>query len=227
MDKIIEKGQVQSSFLTLKLRSWSPFFTNINIISSLTGMVINFLLQKKYVFELNRKVRTAFILSLAVSFGGIFISTSIIHGLKNFEIFQMYPIELTIPMAKDLTDFGFQELKSENEVIDALENSEGTALLVVNSVCGCAAANARPGAKIAIQNDKKPAKCYTVFAGVDKMATEKARESGFMEELAKASPLGRGGEPREMAEWVMMAGGPKNTYMTGENIIVSGGYIYA
>ena len=59
------------------------------------------------------------------------------------------------------------------------------------------------------------------------MATEKARASGFLTELAKASPLGRGGEPREMAEWVLMAGGPKNTYMTGENIIVSGGYIYA
>lgn len=59
------------------------------------------------------------------------------------------------------------------------------------------------------------------------MATQKARESGFLDELAKASPLGRGGEPTEMAEWVLMAAGPKNTYMTGENIIVSGGYIYA
>ncbi len=59
------------------------------------------------------------------------------------------------------------------------------------------------------------------------MATEKARAAGFLDELAKASPLRRGGEPREMAEWVLMAGGPKNTYMTGENIIVSGGYIYA
>ncbi|MES0885146.1 SDR family NAD(P)-dependent oxidoreductase [Roseibium sp. SCP14] len=59
------------------------------------------------------------------------------------------------------------------------------------------------------------------------MATEKAREAGFLGELAAASPLGRGGEPREMAEWVLMAAGPKNTYMTGENIIVSGGYIYA
>lgn len=59
------------------------------------------------------------------------------------------------------------------------------------------------------------------------MATERARTLGFLDELAKASPLGRGGEPREMAEWVLMAGGPKNTYMTGENIIVSGGYIYA
>ena len=59
------------------------------------------------------------------------------------------------------------------------------------------------------------------------MATEKARASGFLDELAKASPLGRGALPREIAEWVVMAGSPKNTYMTGENIIVSGGYIYA
>ncbi len=59
------------------------------------------------------------------------------------------------------------------------------------------------------------------------MATEKARAAGFLGELAAASPLGRGGTPQEMAEWVLMAGGPKNTYMTGENIIVSGGYIYA
>ena len=59
------------------------------------------------------------------------------------------------------------------------------------------------------------------------MATEKARQLGFLDELAKASPLGRGALPREIAEWVVMAGSPKNTYMTGENIIVSGGYIYA
>ncbi len=59
------------------------------------------------------------------------------------------------------------------------------------------------------------------------MATAKAKELGFLGELAKASPLGRGGEPREMAEWVLMAGGPKNSYMTGETVIVSGGYIYA
>ncbi|MGE3290895.1 MAG: SDR family NAD(P)-dependent oxidoreductase [Geminicoccaceae bacterium] len=59
------------------------------------------------------------------------------------------------------------------------------------------------------------------------MATERARELGFLDELAKASPLGRGALPPEIAEWVLMAGGPRNTYMTGENIIVSGGYIYA
>ncbi len=55
------------------------------------------------------------------------------------------------------------------------------------------------------------------------MATEKARELGFLDELAKASPLGCGGEPEKTAEWVLMAGVPRNTYMTGENIIVSGG----
>lgn len=59
------------------------------------------------------------------------------------------------------------------------------------------------------------------------MATERARALGFLEELAKASPLGRGAQPQEIAQWVLMAGGPKNTYMTGENVIVSGGYIYA
>ncbi|CAN7534325.1 SDR family NAD(P)-dependent oxidoreductase [Mesorhizobium sp. LjNodule214] len=59
------------------------------------------------------------------------------------------------------------------------------------------------------------------------MATERAAALGFLDELAKASPLGRGAQPTEIAEWVLMAGGPKNTYMTGENIIVSGGYIYA
>lgn len=59
------------------------------------------------------------------------------------------------------------------------------------------------------------------------MATERARQLGFLEELAKASPLGRGAQPTEIAEWVLMTGGPKNTYMTGENVIVSGGYIYA
>ncbi|MEM9546636.1 MAG: GtrA family protein, partial [Bacteroidota bacterium] len=61
----------------------------INIFSSLVGMIINFVLQKKFIFELNRKVSTAFILSLLVSFGGIFISTSIIYGLKRFELFQL------------------------------------------------------------------------------------------------------------------------------------------
>lgn len=88
----------------------------------------------------------------------------------------MYPIELTTPIARDLTEFGFEGLQTPDAVDNALDNKEGTVLLVVNSVCGCAAANARPGAKLALQSEKKPDKCVTVFAGVDREATEKARE---------------------------------------------------
>jgi putative YphP/YqiW family bacilliredoxin len=89
----------------------------------------------------------------------------------------MYPPHLTAPMAKDLTDFGFESLTSAEEVTNVLDQKEGTVLLVVNSVCGCAAANARPGAKMALDEaDKKPNKAVTVFAGVNLEATEKARE---------------------------------------------------
>lgn len=88
----------------------------------------------------------------------------------------MYPVELTIPMTKDLTDFGFKSLKTSEEVTDLISNHKGTVLLVVNSVCGCAAANARPGAKIAIQNEIKPDVCATVFAGVDRAAVDTARD---------------------------------------------------
>ncbi|WP_420458311.1 BrxA/BrxB family bacilliredoxin [Neolewinella sp.] len=88
----------------------------------------------------------------------------------------MYPAEFTIPMAKDLTGFGFEALTTPEEVDAALGQSEGTVLLVVNSVCGCAAAMARPGAKMAVRNENRPDRLYTVFAGVDKAATAQARE---------------------------------------------------
>lgn len=88
----------------------------------------------------------------------------------------MYPIELTTPISKDLTDFGFDGLGSAAEVDALLSKKEGTVLLVVNSVCGCAAANARPAAKHAASHSKKPDVLATVFAGVDKEATEKARD---------------------------------------------------
>lgn len=89
----------------------------------------------------------------------------------------MYPAELTIPMAKDLTDFGFEGLTTAAEVNAKLEEAEGTVLLVVNSVCGCAAANARPGAKLAVHHsEKKPTHLATVFAGVDHEAVSRARE---------------------------------------------------
>lgn len=88
----------------------------------------------------------------------------------------MYPLELVAPMAKDLTDFGFDGLSSPEEVSNILENKTGTVLMVVNSVCGCAAGNARPAAKFALNNAAKPDKAVTVFAGVHKDAVEKARE---------------------------------------------------
>ncbi len=88
----------------------------------------------------------------------------------------MYPAEITAPMAQDLTSVGFESLTSEQDVIDTLDKKEGTTLLIVNSVCGCAAAMARPGVKLAITNEKKPDSLTTVFAGVDLEATAKARE---------------------------------------------------
>lgn len=79
-------------------------------------------------------------------------------------------------MAKDLTDFGFQGLTTPQDVDTVLNQPTGTVLVVVNSVCGCAAGNARPGVKLSLQGEKRPEKLVTVFAGVDKAATERARE---------------------------------------------------
>lgn len=88
----------------------------------------------------------------------------------------MYPIALTTPMAQDLTNHGFEALNTPESVDQLFENQEGTALIVVNSVCGCAAAMARPGAKLSLENEKHPAKLFTVFAGVDTEATQRIRE---------------------------------------------------
>ncbi len=86
----------------------------------------------------------------------------------------MYPPELVKPMRADLTAVGFEELHTA-EAVDAALAKEGTTLVVVNSVCGCAAANARPGARMSLDNAKKPDHLVTVFAGVDREATDKAR----------------------------------------------------
>src|SRR5690348_18183099 len=88
----------------------------------------------------------------------------------------MYPEQLVAPMRTELTSAGFTELKTSEEVEKYLQN-KGTTLLVINSVCGCAAGAARPGVKWALQNSgKKPDHLSTVFAGVDKDAVTKARE---------------------------------------------------
>ena len=89
----------------------------------------------------------------------------------------MYPEQLVAPMRTDLTSAGFKELKTAEEVETYLSSQKGTALLVINSVCGCAAGAARPGVKWALQNSpKRPDSLATVFAGVDKDAVARARE---------------------------------------------------
>ena len=90
----------------------------------------------------------------------------------------MYPEEMVKPMRAELSDAGFQDLYSAETVEQAI-SKEGTTLVVVNSVCGCAARNTRPGAKMSLDNAKKPSNLVTVFAGVDKEAVDKAREHMF------------------------------------------------
>ena len=87
----------------------------------------------------------------------------------------MYPEEIVKPMKEELTNIGFNELLTRDDVNITLEKP-GTTLIVVNSICGCAAANARPGVHLSLQNNKKPDNLVTVFAGVDTEATNSARE---------------------------------------------------
>lgn len=89
----------------------------------------------------------------------------------------MYPEELVAPMRTDLTEVGFMELRTPEQVDEHLKDHQGTTLLVINSVCGCAAGAARPAVKMALANsEKKPDNLATVFAGADIEATAKARE---------------------------------------------------
>ncbi|MEP5256139.1 MULTISPECIES: BrxA/BrxB family bacilliredoxin [Winogradskyella] len=120
----------------------------------------------------------------------------------------MYPAELVKPMREDLTNVGFEELHT-TEAVDNAIAKEGTTLVVVNSVCGCAAANARPGARMSIQNEKRPSHLVTVFAGVDKEATNKARE--YMIPFPPSSPcmaLFKDGELVHMLERHHIEGRP-------------------
>ena len=90
----------------------------------------------------------------------------------------MYPEEMVKPMRAELTDAGFQELHSAEAVENALK-IEGTTLVVINSVCGCAARNARAGAQMSLDGAKKPTQLVTVFAGVDREAVDAARQHMF------------------------------------------------
>jgi len=98
----------------------------------------------------------------------------------------MYPEEFIAPMRAELTRIGFQEMKSPEEVKGQLENSKGIVLVVVNSMCGCAAGKARPGIALALEHPVKPEKLTTVFAGQDAEATAKARS--YFEGMPPSSP---------------------------------------
>jgi len=94
----------------------------------------------------------------------------------------MYDPTMTAPMRDELIHAGVRSLASAAEVDAVLSKKQGTAMVVVNSVCGCAAANARPGAILALRHAKKPTDVVTVFAGVDREATDRARSyfKGYM-----------------------------------------------
>jgi putative YphP/YqiW family bacilliredoxin len=87
----------------------------------------------------------------------------------------MYPEEIVKPCREELTAIGVEELRTPEDVDAAIQNREGTTLVVVNSVCGCAAGGARPGVRLALQHTNTPDHLTTVFAGVDVAAVAKAR----------------------------------------------------
>ncbi|AYN66214.1 BrxA/BrxB family bacilliredoxin [Euzebyella marina] len=129
----------------------------------------------------------------------------------------MYPEELVKPMRQDLASAGFEELYTAEAVEKAI-NQEGTTLVVVNSVCGCAAANARPAAKLSLQNTKKPDHAVTVFAGVDTEAVNAARN--LMIPFPPSSPsmaLFKNGELVHMIERHHIEGRPAE--LIAENLI--------
>lgn len=131
----------------------------------------------------------------------------------------MYPEQLVAPMRTDLTSAGFKELKTPEQVESELTDHKGTTLLVINSVCGCAAGAARPGIKWALQNSaKKPDTLATVFAGVDKEAVAKARE--FTLPYPPSSPaiaLFKDGELVHFVERHHIEG--RNAQMIGQHLV--------
>lgn len=120
----------------------------------------------------------------------------------------MYPEELVKPMRAELSEAGFKEIFTAEDVKKEIE-AQGTTLVVVNSVCGCAARNARPGARMSLANDKVPTNIITVFAGVDKEAVDAAR--GLMFPFPPSSPsmaLFKDGELVHMLERHHIEGRP-------------------
>lgn len=131
----------------------------------------------------------------------------------------MYPEQLVAPMRLDLTSAGFTELKTAEEVDKLLKDQKGTTLVVINSVCGCAAGAARPGVKWALQNsEKRPGQLTTVFAGVDGEAVARARE--YTLPYPPSSPsiaLFKDGELVHFVERHHIEG--RNAQMIGEHLV--------
>ena len=131
----------------------------------------------------------------------------------------MYPEELVMPMKAELTDKGFQDLRTPEEVGNALKK-EGTTLLMVNSVCGCAAGAARPGVIFSLTGDKKPDNLTTVFAGYDVEAVAQARK--YMLPYPPSSPsiaLFKDGKLVHFIERHNIEG--KNAQMIAENLVAA------
>ncbi len=128
----------------------------------------------------------------------------------------MYPQEIVQPMRDELTAVGFKQI-NEVEQIEAEINATGTTLVVVNSICGCAAANARPGVRFSLDNEKVPSNLVTVFAGVDREATDAARS--LMVPFPPSSPsmaLFKDGELVHMLERHHIEG--RNADIIAENL---------
>ena len=98
----------------------------------------------------------------------------------------MYPEIMVVPMREELTRLGIEELRTPEEVDQALQNRPGTTMVVVNSICGCAAGRMRPAVRVAMQNEAKPDKAFSVFAGQEKEATDRAR--GYFTGYPPSSP---------------------------------------
>src|SRR5436190_7771920 len=97
-----------------------------------------------------------------------------------------YPEFMIEPMREELTRLGVEELRTPEQVDETIKNSKGTLMVVVNSICGCAAGKARPGVALALEHEPRPDKVATVFAGGDIEATERARS--YFTGYAPSSP---------------------------------------
>jgi putative YphP/YqiW family bacilliredoxin len=121
-----------------------------------------------------------------------------------------YPEEFIRPMREELTRLGVEELRTSEAVDDAVKNSNGTLMIVVNSICGCAAGKARPGVAEALKNEVRPDRVATVFAGGDVEATARARSyfTGYQPSSPSIGILKDGKLVYMMERWQIEGKGP-------------------